>query len=101
MCSRNYIAKKTTTRTCLDICAKRFYKLEVKNSKVALVELQSAITKSPKAFVTEAQIRAINARQYLNLKKSSYITRYLSPHIAKMDIVWEDRGEQDWKEIRE
>ena len=73
MCSRDYIAKKTTSKTCSDICSKRLYKLEVKNSKVALVELQTAMTKSPKAFVTEAQIRAINAKQYLNLKKAAIL----------------------------
>ena len=73
MCSRDYIAKKTTSKTCLDICSKRLYKLEVKNSKVALVELQSAITKSPKAFVTEEQIRAINAKQYLTSKEATLL----------------------------
>ena len=73
MCSRDYIAKKTTTRTCSDICAKRLYKLEVKNSKVALVELQTAMTKSPKAFVTEEHIRAINAKHYLTLREAAIL----------------------------
>ena len=63
MCGRDYIAKRTNTKTCSDICDKRLYKLELKNSKVALVELQTAMTKLPKAFVTEEQIRAINAKQ--------------------------------------
>ena len=95
MCSRNYIAKKTTTRTCLDICAKRFYKLEVKNSKVALVELQSAITKSPKAFVTEAQIRAINAKQYLNLKKAAILLDISPLTLRRWTLCGEDTGKQD------
>ena len=73
MCSKDFIAKKTTSKTCSDNCAKRFYKLKVKNDKIEQVEMQTVIKKSPKAFVTEEQIRVINTKQYLTLKESALL----------------------------
>lgn len=73
MCSKEFVAKKTTSKTCSDDCAKRFYKLRIKNEKIAHVELETAIKKAPKAFVTEEQIRVINAKQYLTLKEAALL----------------------------
>jgi hypothetical protein len=56
MCRKEFIAKKTTSKTCSDNCAKRFYKLKIKNDKIAQVQLETAIKKTPKAFVTEEQM---------------------------------------------
>lgn len=65
--------KKTTSKTYADNCAKRFYKLKIKNDKVAPVELETAIKKAPKAFVTEGQISVITAKQYLTLKEAALL----------------------------
>ncbi len=73
MCSKEFIAKKTTSKTCSDSCAKRFYKLKIKNDKIAQVELETTIKKAPNAFVTEEQIRVINAKQYLTLKEAALL----------------------------
>ena len=54
-------------------CAKRFYKLKIRNDNIAYVELQTAVKKVPKAFVTEEQIRIINAKQYLTLNEASLL----------------------------
>lgn len=45
MCSNDSIAKKTTSKTCSDDCAKRLYKLKMKNDNIAQVDLQTAIGK--------------------------------------------------------
>ena len=70
MCSKDFVAKKTTSKTCSDDCAKRFYKLRIKNDKIAQVEMQTAIKKASKAFVTEQQLKVRNAKQY------SFITTF-------------------------
>ena len=73
MCSKDFIAKKTTSKTCSDNCAKRFYKLNKRNEKVAEVELQTAIMKAPKNFVTEEEIRIINAKELLTLNEAALL----------------------------
>ena len=73
MCSKDFIAKKTTSKTCSDNCAKRFYKLNKRNEKVAEVELQTAIMKAPKNFVTEEEIRIINVKELLTLTEAALL----------------------------
>ncbi len=73
MCSKEFVAKKTTSKTCSDSCAKRFYKLNMRNDKIAHVALETAIKQAPKAYVTEEQIRVINAKQYLTLKEEALL----------------------------
>ena len=73
MCSKEFIAKKTTSKTCSDNCAKRFYKLNQRTDKIVQAELKTAIKKAPKAFVTVEQIRVINSKQYLTLKEAALL----------------------------
>ena len=72
-CSKEFIAKKTTTKCCSDDCAKRFYKLNKRNDKIAQVELKTEIRRQPKAFITEAEIRVIQTKQYLTLKEAAVL----------------------------
>lgn len=44
-----------------------------KNAKIAQVEFKTAVKQAPKAFVTEEQIRVINAKQYLTLKEAALL----------------------------
>ena len=73
MCSKEFIAKKTTSKTCSDNCAKRLYKLNKRNEKIAEAELQTAIKKRPKNFVTEEEIRIINAKELLTLNEAALL----------------------------
>jgi len=72
-CSKEFIAKKTTTKCCSDDCAKRFYKLNKRNDKIAQAELKTEIKRQPKAFITEAEIRVIQTKQYLTLKEAAVL----------------------------
>src|ERR1035437_4985685 len=72
-CSKEFIAKKTTTKCCSDDCAKRFYKLNKRNDKIAQAELKTDIKRQPKAFITEAEIRVIQTKQYLTLKEAAVL----------------------------
>jgi len=73
MCGKEFIAKKTTSKTCSDNCAKRFYKLNKRNEKIGDAELQSAIKKTPKSFVTEEEIRIINLKELLTLMEAALL----------------------------
>jgi len=54
-CKNEFIAKKTNSKTCSDVCAKRLYKLNQSNSKIAQEELKTEIKRSPEAFIAEAK----------------------------------------------
>ena len=73
LCNKEFIAKKTTSKTCSDNCAKRFYKLNIRNEKIAEVELQTAIKKTPKNFVTEEEMRIINVKELLTLNEAALL----------------------------
>lgn len=72
-CKQEFIAKKTTSKTCSDACAKRFYKLNRKKDKIVQAELKEEIKRRPKAFVTEEEIKAIQAKENLTLKEASLL----------------------------
>jgi len=72
-CSSEFIAKKTTTKCCSDDCAKRFYKANKRNDKIAQTELKTEIRRQPKAFITEKELRVIQAKQYLTLKEAAVL----------------------------
>jgi len=73
MCSKQFIAKKTTSKTCSDNCAKRLYKLKIRNEKIAEVDLQTAIKKRPKCLVTEEEIRILNSKMLLTLNEAALL----------------------------
>ena len=72
-CLKEFIARKTTTKCCSDDCAKRFYKLNKRNDKIAQAELKTKIRREPKAFITEEELRVIQAKQYLTLKEAALL----------------------------
>lgn len=72
-CKKEFIAKKTTTKTCSDDCAKRFYKLKQKNSKIAQVEIETAVKRKHKAIISEDAVKAIQAKEFLTLKEAALL----------------------------
>jgi DNA-binding transcriptional regulator YiaG len=72
-CKKNFIAKKTTTKTCSDTCAKRLYKLKKKNDVIAQVKIETALKQKPKTFYTENDIKVIQAKQNLTLKEAAFL----------------------------
>ena len=73
MCSTDFIAKKTTSKTCSDNCAKRLYKLNKRNEKIAEIDLQTVIKKRPKCLVTEEEIRILNSKMLLTLNEAALL----------------------------
>lgn len=72
-CKQEFIARKTTSKTCSDDCAKRLYKLKQRNSKIQQAEIKEEIKRKPKTFVTEEEIRAIQAKEFLTLKEAALL----------------------------
>ena len=72
-CKHEFIAKKTTTKCCSDDCAKRFYKLKKRKEKISQAELKTEISRRPKAYITEQDVKVINTKQYLTLKEAALL----------------------------
>jgi len=72
-CQHEFIAKTTTTKCCSDNCSKRFYKLKIKNDKIAKADLKTEIRRRPKNFITEEEIKVIQAKQYLTLNEKTIL----------------------------
>jgi hypothetical protein len=50
-CKNDFIAKKTSSKTCSDDCAKRLYKLNQRNKKIHQEELKTEIKRKPEAYI--------------------------------------------------
>lgn len=74
-CNKEFISRKTTTQCCSDACASRFYKLKVKNGKIAQAELKTEMKRKPKDFITEEEIKTIQAKRYLTLIEGAMLLK--------------------------
>jgi len=72
-CKNEFIAKKTTSKTCSDACAKRLYKLNQRNTKIAHTEMRTEIKRSPMAIITKDQIETVQAKENLTLKEAAIL----------------------------
>lgn len=58
-CKQEFIARKTTTENCSDVCVKRFYKLKKRNEAIRRAGIDTSVKQKPEAYLTEDQIRAL------------------------------------------
>jgi hypothetical protein len=72
-CKQEFIARKTTTETCSDPCAKRLYKLRLREKAISRAKLETEVKREPEAFITEGQIKAIQAKEWLTLVEAALL----------------------------
>jgi excisionase family DNA binding protein len=72
-CKKEFVARKTTSKTCSDACAKRFYKLKQRNSKIAQVELETDIKRKPFAYIKKDDLETIQSKENLTLKEAAIL----------------------------
>ena len=72
-CKQEFIAKKITTETCSDPCAKRFYKVKQREKAIQRVEVETMVKQGGKTFITEKEVRAIQAKEWLTLKEAALL----------------------------
>lgn len=73
MCSKEFIAKKTTSKTCSDNCAKRLYKDRKRDEKIKLAEVETKSKKILSVAIVEDEFKIINAKQYLTLIEAALL----------------------------
>jgi excisionase family DNA binding protein len=72
-CNQEFIAKKTTTETCCDPCAKRFYKVKQREKAIQRVEVQTMVKREAPSFSTEDEVRVIQAKEWLTLNEAALL----------------------------
>jgi excisionase family DNA binding protein len=59
-CKQDFEARKTTSKTCSDNCAKRLYKARLKNSKIQAVKIDTEAVKAK-------PIEDLKAKEFLSI----------------------------------
>ena len=72
-CKQEFIARKTTTETCSDACAKRLYKVKQRAKAIQRVEVETMVKKKPSSFINEDEIKVIQAKEWLTLKEAALL----------------------------
>ena len=72
-CKQEFIARKTTTETCSDPCAKRLYKLRVREKAINRAKMETMVKRKPEAYVTEEQVKVIQSKEWLTLKEAAML----------------------------
>lgn len=72
-CKQEFIARKTTTQTCSDPCAKRLYKLRQREKAVCQAEVETMVKQKPETFITDEQVKVIQAKEWLTLKEAALL----------------------------
>ena len=72
-CKQEFIARKTTTETCSDPCAKRLYKVKLREKAIQRAEVKTVVKREAKAFITEDEVKAIQAKEWLTLKEAALL----------------------------
>jgi len=72
-CKQEFIARKTTTETCSDPCAKRLYKIRVREKAISRVKKETMVKRKPEAFITEEQVKVVQAKEWLTLKEEALL----------------------------
>lgn len=72
-CKNDFFAKKTTTQTCSDNCAKRLYKLKKRNNKIQHAEAIAEIQRNNSTLITEQDIKVIQSKENLTLKEAAIL----------------------------
>ena len=67
LCKQEFIARKTTTETCSDACAKRFYKVKQQEKAIQRVEVETMVKREAKAFITEDEVKAVLEESYKDM----------------------------------
>jgi len=72
-CKQDFIARKTTTETCSDVCAKRLYKVKQREKAIQRAEVGTMVKRKPHAYITEEEVKAIQAKEWLTLKEAALL----------------------------
>lgn len=72
-CNQEFIARTTVTQCCSDACAKRLYKLRLREKAISRAVVETEARRKPSGFVTEEQVKVVQAKEWLTLKETALL----------------------------
>jgi len=93
-CKQGFIARKTTTQTCSDPCAKRLYKLRQREKAIDRIETETVVKRKPEAFITEDQVKVIQAKEWLTLKEAALLLNVSPLTLRRWVLAGQVRSEK-------
>jgi excisionase family DNA binding protein len=93
-CKQEFIARKTTTVTCSDACAKRLYKVRKREEAIRRAKLETEVKRRPEAYITEGQIKAIQAKEWLTLKEAAILLNVSPLTLRRWTLAGKVRSEK-------
>jgi len=93
-CRNEFVAKTTVTQCCSDVCAKRLYKVKMRNGVMSRAKLETMVKREPGAFITEGQVRAIQAKEWLTLKEAALLLNVSPLTLRRWTLVGKVKSEK-------
>lgn len=93
-CKQEFVTRKTTSQTCSDPCAKRLYKLRQRDKTIGQAEIKTMVKRKPEAFITEEQVRGIQAKEWLTLKEAALLLNVSPLTLRRWTLVGKVRSEK-------
>lgn len=72
-CQKEFIARKTTSKTCSDDCAKRLYKLNQRNRKIQQASDENLNKRKSDGLKSIEGVREVQNKELLTLNEAAYI----------------------------
>ncbi len=93
-CRNEFVAKTTVTQCCSDACAKRLYNVKKRNGAISRAKLETMVKREPEAFITEGQVRAIQAKEWLTLKEAALLVNVSPLTLRRWVLAGKVRSEK-------
>jgi excisionase family DNA binding protein len=72
-CQKEFIARKTSSKTCSDDCAKRLYKLKQRNKKIQQAIEENRNKRKSDGLKSIKELREVQNKELLTLNEAAYI----------------------------
>ena len=93
-----FITRKAVAQNYADSCAKRFYKVKRRNEAISRAKLETEVKRRPQAYITEEQVKAIQAKEWLTLKEAALLWNVSPLTLRRWVLAGEDEVEEGGKE---
>lgn len=93
-CKNEFVARTTVTQCCSDPCAKRLYKVRVREKAISRAKLETEIKQKPEAYIMEEQVRVIQAKEWLTLKEAALLLNVSPLTLRRWTLAGKVRSEK-------
>lgn len=93
-CKQEFMARTTVTQCCSGACAKRFYKFKKRNEAIRRANIKTAVKQKPEAYITEEQIRVIQAKEWLTLNEAAILLNVSPLTLRRWTLAGKVRSEK-------